>query len=348
MRHPALWSSIASGSRRRASGSVWRVGAALAIVAALGAGPILAQPRQATHAVIFENDTIANTDRQYTNGIQYARMRPRSDLPWWARWFLRPMTVCSPSRTSSCHDVRDGLFVGQLMFTPDDISIATPIFTDRPYAGWLYGGVSFDATNRRNTRAHRFEIAVGVVGEESLAEEAQTLIHQAFGFETPRGWDNQLDFEPGLEIEYEWTQAVAHAADSSGRRWFDLSLGLGANLGNIVTLGHGGLTARVGWNINDLIGNVTIQPVSMPTGEFELYLYLRARGVGIAHTHFIDGDSRFQIDKNSTANETTWGAVASWKSVQLGYSVVTRSSEFSPLERQHRFGSLRLTWTRRF
>lgn len=341
------WSWVTERSSRRTRRPLGSVSLVLCVCLAGWAVPASAQSRLATHVVIFENDTIANTDRQYTNGIQYARMRPRSDLPWWTRWFLQPMTVCSSPTQGGCHDVRGGFFVGQLMFTPDDISIVAPIFNDRPYAGWLYGGVSFDAVNRRNTRAHRVEIAVGVVGEESLAEQAQTLIHDAFGFKTPRGWDNQLRFEPGLEIEYEWTQALVHSA-SGGQRWFDLSLGLGVNLGNIVTLGHGGLTARLGWNLNDLIGNDTIQPVAMPRGEFELYLYLRARGLGIAHSHFIDGDSRFRVDKNSFVNETTWGAVVSWKSARLGYSVVTRSSEFSPLERQHRFGSLRLTWTRRF
>ncbi len=179
-----------------------------------------------------------------------------------------------------------------------------------------------------------------------MAEEAQTLVHEAFGFPTPRGWGNQLDFEPGFGIEYEWTQALAHFEDSGDRRWFDLSLGLGATIGNIFTNGHAGLTARVGWNINDLIGNVTIQPVAVRSGEFELYLYLRARGIGVARNHFIQEDERFLIEKNDFVNETTWGVVGSWRRFQLGYSVVTRSSEFSPLERQHRFGSFRVTWSR--
>ena len=47
----------------------------------------------------------------------------------------------------------------------------------------------------------QLSLTVGVVGELSLAEPSQRLIHRVTGSETPMGWDNQLESEVVFQVE---------------------------------------------------------------------------------------------------------------------------------------------------
>ncbi|MFT6201725.1 MAG: hypothetical protein ACJATV_000332 [Granulosicoccus sp.] len=152
----------------------------------------------------IENDLFGGgTDRHYTNGFQMAYV---SDVchPEWID------TVASfVALYHSSDNVRFGIAFGQSIFTPDNISEAAFIANDRPYAGWLYTTFSLTSDARvvgagednSNSRyANALDITVGVVGPSALAEQTQTQFHEWVDTTMPRGWDNQLKDEFGLNI----------------------------------------------------------------------------------------------------------------------------------------------------
>ena len=103
---------------------------------------------------------------------------------------------------------------------------------DRPYAGWLYGGVSFISKNE--SVLDTLEVQFGVVGPWSLAEESQRLVHDIRNLKSPQGWDNQLNNEPGLELIYEHKRRVLRSSNATGVG-YDMITHAGGALGNVFT-----------------------------------------------------------------------------------------------------------------
>lgn len=120
--------------------------------------------------------------------------------------------------------------LGQNIFTPQDLTRSDLIEDDRPYAGWLYGGLGF--RRRGPGIMDTLELQFGFIGEPSLGEPTQTLVHKLRGIEKPNGWRHQLKTEPttGLTYERKW-----RAFDRGGRSGFGLNAipHVGVVLGNV-------------------------------------------------------------------------------------------------------------------
>lgn len=78
---------------------------------------------------------------------------------------------------SKAPEARGTLGIGQQIYTPEAIHIATPDPNDRPYAGWLYlsaGGVAYDDTNLTAV-----ELQVGLVGPSAHGGRHPERLSQA-------------------------------------------------------------------------------------------------------------------------------------------------------------------------
>ena len=208
---------------------------------ALAAIPISASA--GNYTVQFENDRIADTDRHYSTGMRLnwvSDSRSPSASPQWARnalgWIYRQVDEKLEGRI--------GLALGQNIFTPEDTASRNLVVDDRPYAGWLYGGISAHAEAPGTFAGislytlDTVEFDVGVVGPLALGEEVQNTFHDLIGVGRSNGWDHQLENEPGLLFIFE-------------RRWRPEPLTLGAvdadviphvgvSLGNVMTLANAG------------------------------------------------------------------------------------------------------------
>ena len=121
----------------------------------------------------FENDLFNGTDSNYTNGVKFswvsANLRDYTHdpcLPHWVRQLNRLLENLHPGKYTSRNMVVTG---GQSMFTPRDRNRADLVPSDRPYAGWLYLGLGYNARDAR--QMDTVEINLGVVGPA-----AQTLL----------------------------------------------------------------------------------------------------------------------------------------------------------------------------
>ena len=137
-----------------------------------------------------ENDVylLQNTDRYYSNGaLLHYRFIPRKQA------FL------GVGKKESVKRIIDIEF-SQKFYTPKDLTLTNIVDFDRPYAGWLYTGLTLSDFLKPN-RVLTYGVELGVVGDISGADGFQTWYHRNFGFPEPRGWDFQIPNELVLNLK---------------------------------------------------------------------------------------------------------------------------------------------------
>ena len=101
-------------------------------------------------------------------------------------------TMCSawsaatPPSPQSGRDRRVAVFIGQSIFTPKNLSLRPPDPYDRPYAGWLYIGVSV-LQETDLLMLENLELDAGIVGPGWLAKQVQNDFHQFIGIARAQG-----------------------------------------------------------------------------------------------------------------------------------------------------------------
>jgi hypothetical protein len=147
-------------------------------------------PSTAAGFATWENDSWFKTDRYYTNGVQFSS-RSTGDT----RGELVRHWTSGACRLFGCDDARflfTQFSLGQLMYTPADITIGAPQPNDRPWAGLLYAERQWLFLAPDGAAITTLAAQAGVTGRLSLAEQAQKLFHSIFDRPTPQGWDHQV------------------------------------------------------------------------------------------------------------------------------------------------------------
>jgi hypothetical protein len=310
-------------------------------------------------AITEENDSFSNpfgdhTDRHYTQGLKISlfggdefmtNTTGRLDrlLPAWG---FKP----------EAGDL-GWIMLGQNIYTPSNILSHAPIPSDRPYAGWLYTGAVYQ---RRGELApnlavmENFEINLGVVGPFSLAGPSQIAVHHFFfgTNDTPGGWRNQLDNEPGLELKYARLWRWSVSADTAP--YFDIIPSIGGELGNVQIFATAGATMRLGYNLpRDFGVQIIDSPASANGGltrhtpPFFAYFFGGLDGRAIAHDITLDGNSFNNsgpsLTRNPWVGDVTWGfALQVCTHIEFSYEHIIRTEEFKGQNANDILGSLTL------
>jgi len=305
-------------------------------------------------AVTDENDSFANMfgdhqDRHYTAGLKILLMggddfatNLTGRLNRLENWGIVPEAA----------DL-GWIILGQNIYTPQDILNPDPIHEDRPYAGWLYTGAVYQRRGALATNLfvmENFEINIGMVGEDSLAEEAQKTIHRWwFPDDIPKGWGHQLRDEPGLVLKY--ARLWRYSPTTETARHMDLIPYVGGDLGNVFTFATAGATARVGFNLPDDFGMQIIDsPASVNGGltrqapSWSAYAFGGMAGRLVAHDITLDGNS-FRggpsVEKRNLVGDLSWGgAIRLFRHVEVAYTHTERTIEFRGQHGDDKFGSI--------
>lgn len=305
----------------------------------------------------YENDLFAGSDNNYTNGMKASWVSSNlrdyvSDpcLPHWVRQLNRWAEALRPGG----HDSRNMVVtVGQAMYTPTDPHRRDLIRNDRPYAGWLYLGLGYNARDARQMDST--EIDLGVVGPASLAKQAQDFVHDLRGFDRFQGWDHQLHNELGIQIVRERKNRVLGTNNPSGPQ-FDLITHYGASLGNVKTYLNGGLELRFG-HLPDDFGTASIRPAADSNAPLEagqtrrlnsegVHLFLALDARAVARDIFLDGNtfgSSHRVPKKPLVGDAALGVAWQWRGGKLSYAQYLRSQEFYGQQSRHGYGSLTLS-----
>jgi len=312
-----------------------------------------------TFSVLFENDLFTGDDRYYTNGIKLSWMsrdlrqfKQWEHTPEWMRGFFESMDRVHPGREKNV-----GFFIGQKLFTPRDIQERALIPDDRPYAGWLFGGMSL---NSKNTRAlDTFELQLGIVGPAALGEQTQNFVHEVRDIPTAEGWDNQIDNEVAFSLFYQRKQRFWDYFEPSSLLGADVIGHAGAAAGTVYTYANAGVELRFGRNIPSDFGTSLIRPggdVSAPVltadaprhdpDRFGVHVFGAITGRAVLRDIFLDGNTfgdSHGVDKENLVGDFIWGAGVTFRRMKLTYSQVYRSQEFEDQDDTSKYGSLNFT-----
>ena len=297
---------------------------------------------EGTLSILVENDRFTGSDRHYTNGFMMSYLSGKDAVPRW----LRPFAELLPGIPQGAA-LRTGYTLGHSIFTPDDIDSFAPLSDQRPYAGWLYGGVALVAESA--DQLDTWELDLGIVGPSARAEQVQNSFHRLMGIEEANGWDNQLDDELAFALLYERKWRNRWEPFEIGGYGVALSPHIGGSLGTVATYLNLGVTLRVGKNLTDDFGAPRIRPslpgsnFFLPKEQFGWYLFAGVDGRAVAHNIFLDGNTykdSLSVDKKTFVGDLQAGLVMTLGRVRLAYTYVYRTPEFDQQKDPDKFGSL--------
>jgi lipid A 3-O-deacylase len=298
--------------------------------------------------VIEENDFVVNTDRHYTQGIKLSYLGADGRVPGFARWISERVATLGFEKKTE----KFGYELGQNIYTPAHIRATQLLLDDRPYGGWLYGGL---VLQRRGLAANRwlsldhFQLDVGIIGPEALGEDAQNWVHRVRGFEEALGWDHQLETEPGVALKYQRSWLLTTPLDRP--RWFDLIPHAGASVGNVDTSLRAGLTFRAGWNLPEDFGFQTIDSLGTLEGGWSesrtmsrwgVYGFGSLEGRAVFYSTFLDGNlfhNSHHVEKEILTGDFRGGIVLVLRRIELALTYIFRTPEFIGQTEDDSFGS---------
>lgn len=296
--------------------------------------------QQGTFSLIIENDVLSRTDRHYTSGIQLGYFQHPDQTPKFAQGLANRLPfLTGPAQA--------GWFIGHEIYTPESLDVARPLPNQRPYAAWAYLGMSLSTAAIDGTSTWRLQL--GLVGPSAQGEKIQNSIHRIIDNNDARGWDNQLNDEPGLVLAYERTWRLTPWQHDK----VDLLPQTIVSVGNISTYASSGLTVRYGSGLNQDYGAGRIRPAITGSPFFNtsssqsLYVFAGASLRLVAYNLFLDGNT-YQDSLSVNRRVAVWdgqaGVVYTRGRWRLSYTFIIRSKEFTQQEEADRFGSFGISF----
>lgn len=295
-----------------------------------------------------ENDLIGGgTDQFYTSGVRLTYFNAGTDAP-------KAMEIIDTALPMfTINDTTSTFFtLGQNIFTPEDITIQANQDDDRPWAGFLY--TSIGLVTAQENHLDELELTLGVVGDAALGEQTQKAVHKYISDSPkPEGWDNQLEFEPGVILSWQRRWPAALALDAGDYR-LAVEPNINASVGNIYTYAGAGFIVSFGPYQGYLQDTPPkVRPASPGSGYFETpsqgwgwYVFAGADGRAVARNIFLDGNTfkdSHSVDKEIFVGDLTAGFALTLDDYRLAYSINSRSDEFKGQSGQSVFGSVTLS-----
>ncbi len=314
-----------------------------------------AAPNRYTFTVYWENDGAIlkrnnASDRHYTNGNAITL----AHQPDWARGFADVASLGENfDRTAA------GYIIGQLIFTPESTAVSSLLSKDRPYAGYLFGGVYLQRAND-----HTFDHAqldIGVVGPSSQADHFQNDIHDWLDLDEPKGWNNQIGDEvtAQLLLRRKWRIDLAPVELADTHLSQQLIPQAELAVGSVYRHVSAGATWRIGHNLPDDFGPGRLADVSSATGAPTpgrgAYLFGRVSGRAVEHNLFLEGNSfkdSHGVDADPFVGEIQAGVAAfchynGWV-IEANYSQTFITRQFQGQDGPDSFGAVMFSASRGF
>ncbi|MFU8814369.1 MAG: lipid A deacylase LpxR family protein [Pseudomonadales bacterium] len=263
-----------------------------------------------TWQVEWHNDAFANSDNQFTNGIKvglHSALATSLDDTRGTPAFGKLLARLVLPKDDSLH-YRESWSIGQNLQTPDDLTADEIILNDVPYVGMI--GISSGFTAFDEQRLTGFGLLLGWTGKTVLGEQVQSAVHEITSAPDPAGWDNQLDFEPLINLYYSRKHKLWNLPGFSGSITGDLALG------NFFTFAQASLDLRLGnapqgFHLQPApVGRIIEFDASLrEPGARYTYLSFTARTTGIAHSLPRDGNllrSDNEWTENNVVNPERW------------------------------------------
>jgi len=309
-----------------------------------------------TFSIYLENDYFAGKDGEYSNGLKLtwsSSIKDQYPKDVWPHRWLYPLVRHIPFEKYPDRKKNITFAFGQNIYTPEDIEAEEVVEDERPYAGITYLSLGFHSRLEREMDS--IEVSLGLVGPNSYAEQCQKAVHRVFDDIQPKGWDNQLNNEPVLEIVYEHKKKIIQTGITGGFGQ-DLILNTGGGLGNALTYYNLGLAYRIGWNMPNDFGIFPIRPISSFNGSFDekdprsaknskigVQFFASVEGRAVLYNIFLDGNTftdSHSVNKKPVVGDFVTGIDVSMGNAQLSFALVHRSKEYETQSEAQKFASI--------
>lgn len=302
----------------------------------------------------YENDLIGDgTDKYYTSGVRLTYFNINTVVPDVVDNVAEAIPGFDLNATTGTY-----FTLGQNLYTPSDIQTSAPQDGDRPYAAWLYGSIGMATLTEDHV--DDVELTLGVVGPEALGEQTQKFIHTHItDSPTPKGWKNQLEFEPGVILSWQRRWPRGPNGDWSVDFGDDFRLNAEPNfnvsLGNVYTYAGTGLMLTFG-PYQDTLQDTPprVKPAMSGTGYFDVpdqkwgwYTFAGFDVRAVGRNIFLDGnsfdDDSPDVDKKYLVGDAVAGVAFTLYDYRLSYTANYRTKEFDGQSDDTIFGSITLT-----
>src|SRR5688572_21680394 len=298
----------------------------------------------------IDNDLFTGTDRDYTSGVQIgatsATVESFDDAAFAPRlrWANRNLKWLQPK---GFEENNVAWTIGQRMFTPEDWSLTEPDSRDRPYAGLLFAGLTYNGRNSHSLRSTSLE--VGIVGPSALAEQTQRVVHRAVRADRFLGWDHQLNDEPVLRIRH---QRFQRWDIKPARRFGDVTVHYGGSVGNLATFANSGAELRLGKSLPDNFGTATTLAYGQDTAPTRwggsssrpsIHGFIAVDARVVLHDITLDGNTwrdSASVEREPYVAELTLGVALDWREWHATLGTVYRTKEYETQDREASFGTL--------
>ncbi len=331
--------------------TMWLKYSCLSIALIISPIHAMAEDNDTYISLSVENDNFGGgTDKYYTSGVR-------------ATWFDADIKVppvidvlADKIPTFDFNDKTATFYtIGHNIYTPEDITIANQPDKDRPWAAFLYGSVGMaNITYNGDKPFHvdELEFTLGVVGPEALGEQTQKFVHKHVSDSPkPRGWRNQLNFEPGFMVSWQRRVPYALSYDFNNLN-ARIEPNFSVTIGNIRTNASAGATAILGSSKHQDTPQ-RVRPAIPGTGVFfteknklNWQIFAGAEARLVAHDIFLDGNTfsnSHSVDKKHFVGDLSGGFSLTFDDYRMSYTLNARSKEFDGQDEESVFGSITIT-----
>lgn len=299
----------------------------------------------------YENDFLGGrSDKYYTQGIEISYAK-QGDAP---DWLVELADIFPNYEIGDRHGVTYSL--GQKVFTPDNIANPDLQTDDRPYAGYLYGTISYISSielipNKQHVNS--IELTLGLIGPKALGENTQNFLHDLIDIETAEGWQHQLEDEIILGFAYSHKWRHFSTKRRKGDTQTEISPHTSFVIGNAYTYAAAGIMFRWGKGLTRDMGAPNIRPGFIGTTYFvprldpNWYIFLGHEIRLIGRNIFLDGNTNVDshsVESKPLVGDLLIGFAYHKNKMRFAISHIIRSKEFEQQEDYTKYGSLNFTY----
>ena len=300
----------------------------------------------------WDNDLLAGKERGYTNGLRRSYLSDAAEKDTDCKLCLSRRTRDRLAALPGVGDPNNqhalAFSLRQLMITPQAIEARAPQYNDLPYTGYLSGGITLWSWDDSSITG--YGVSAGVVGPDSLAEEAQKWVHGITGSTNPKGWDNQLGTDWVGSFQVQHGQRAFRTGDKDEFQQ-DLNWLASARASSFVSNAQFGIGSRFGRNLphNFITDYASLSSsVGMP-GLLDApgpgwSIFAGILGEWIPYSYLDERSGRYQYDQESLVGHAGIGASWHTRSVHLSVSLRTTTSQDATNKAPLSFGTVSMVW----
>lgn len=286
-------------------------------------------------SIISENDnyTLQGRDGYYTNGF-YIKCS-------WAN-----------NKVTNAEKIINSLQLGQAIYNPVSYNRPYPQIQDRPFTGYLSIDYQRSIFYKQNNLL-QWQIALGTIGPNSLAENVQRWYHRVIGIYDVKGWSYQLNNE--INVNFNATYYQSFLKRNSFNHWLNADFIAKAQLGNAFTNIGTGLLFRIGqmeehanschWNAR--IGTANTQPLTHHDELYffyQPYIYLQAYNTILQGGLFVKDKGPIKVDIEPIVFTQQFGIRYAQNRWATALTYINRTKEAKNQVRNENYCSIQLSY----